>query len=347
MEGIIPHLTSKAKEKLLTAMRQCPEGRLKTHYLIVLDRSEGHSAAQIAQILQVSVNTVYRVLHRFDEQGEPGLYDRREDNGPHKRDERYLAILHEIVSKTPQDYGWPRPTWTRELLVATMFQKTGVRIHVGTMSRALAEIGARRGKPRPVVVCPWPKAAQNRRLNQIRQLAEHPPPGEVVVYADEVDIHLNPKIGCDWMVPGQQKEVITPGQNVKRYLAGALDANGKHLTTVESDHKNSPLFINLLKKLDATYANAKRVHVIVDNFRIHHSQITQAALRNFDGRIVLYFLPPYCPNDNRIERVWEDLHADVTRNHRCPDIGSLMTQVHRWLCRRNRRMAKTYGRSAA
>lgn len=47
--------------------------------------------------------------------------------------------------------------------------------------------------------------------------AEHP-----VFYEDEVDIHLNPKIGADWQLLGQQKRVVTPGQNEKYYLAGAL-----------------------------------------------------------------------------------------------------------------------------
>ncbi len=37
--------------------------------------------------------------------------------------------------------------------------------------------------------------------------AEHP-----VFYEDEVDIHLNPKIGADWQLRGQQKRVVTPGQ---------------------------------------------------------------------------------------------------------------------------------------
>ena len=41
------------------------------------------------------------------------------------------------------------------------------------------------------------------------------------MFVDEVDIHLNPKIGPDWMLRGQQKTVPTPGQNQKRYLAGA------------------------------------------------------------------------------------------------------------------------------
>ncbi|VDG96004.1 IS630 orf [Shigella dysenteriae] len=38
--------------------------------------------------------------------------------------------------------------------------------------------------------------------------AEH-----LVFYEDEVDIHLHPKIGADWQLRGQQKRVVTPGQN--------------------------------------------------------------------------------------------------------------------------------------
>jgi hypothetical protein len=67
------------------------------------------------------------------------------------------------------------------------------------------------------------------------------PRREVAVYEDEVDIHLNPKIGLDWMVRGQHKQVRTPGQNAKRYLAGALDARSDLLHWVEGTRKTSAL----------------------------------------------------------------------------------------------------------
>ena len=38
------------------------------------------------------------------------------------------------------------------------------------MSRTFAEIGARRGRPKPTVACPWSKAAKTRRLRQIEAL---------------------------------------------------------------------------------------------------------------------------------------------------------------------------------
>jgi transposase len=213
-----------------------------------------------------------------------------------------------------------------------------VRIHVTTMSRALALVKARRGRPRPTVGCPWAKAAKTRRLNAIRNMLSALPCRHVAVYEDEVDIHLNPKIGLDWMGRGQQKEVRTPGQNVKRYLAGALDARTGQLHWVEGLRKTSALFLALLDRLLQVYAQAPVIHVILDNYRIHDSRIVQAALRWWGGRIRLHFLPPYCPNDNRIERVWQDVHANVTRNHTCRTMTALMREVRYYLRKRNRKI---------
>jgi transposase len=160
----------------------------------------------------------------------------------------------------------------------------------------------------------------------------------VAVYEDEVDVHLNPKIGLDWMGRGQQKEVMTPGKNQKRYLAGALDARSKRVVWVEGERKTSALFLDLLDKLLATYPQAKVIHVVLDNYRIHKSDIVQAALAGYlHGRIELHFLPPYSPEHNRIERVWEDLHANVTRNHKCPNMTALMREVRYYLRKWNRK----------
>ncbi len=52
-----------------------------------------------------------------------------------------------------------------------------------------------------------PKARRMRRFAWIRRLIRKLGPDEVAVYEEEEDIHLNPKIGPDWMLSGQQKEV--------------------------------------------------------------------------------------------------------------------------------------------
>lgn len=342
MEGIVPEVAQSAKDRLEKGLRRCRDGRQRIRYLIILNLVAGRGPTETARVLGVGRSTVYEVARRFREQGEAGLVDHREENGERKLDEWYLAVLYEVVRSSPQDYGWRRPTWTREMLVETLFQKTGVRIHVATMSRALKRIGARRGRPKPIVNCPWSKRAKNRRFRELQRLVADLPPDEVVLYEDEIDIHLNPKIGLDWMVRSQQKEVLTPGQNEKRYLAGAQDARTGEITWVEGDQKNSFLFILVLWEIVQRYADARKIHVILDNYAIHTTEQVRVSLQSDEGqRLQLHFLPPYCPDHNKIERTWQDLHANVTRNHTRPTMNHLMQDVRAYLRRRNRRHQPT------
>jgi transposase len=295
-----------------------------------------------------SRSQVYRMIERFAKEGLAGLADRREDNGECKVTWHYETVLWEVVAGSPQDHGYRRPTWTQELLILVVGKQTGIRISPTTMSRLLKRLEIRLGRPKPIVGCPWSKARKTRRLNKIRRLIAELPKGEVVVYMDEVDVHLNPKIGPDWMLPATQKTVMTPGKNQKRYLAGAFNARTGQLSWVEGERKTSTLFLHLLwHLLHKVYPTAKRIHVILDNYRIHSSQQVQLALPNMEGRIELHFLPPYCPDDNRIERVWRDLHANVTRNHRCRTMGQLMKEVRAYLRRRDRSLQRLYAQKKA
>jgi transposase len=126
----------------------------------------------------------------------------------------------------------------------------------------------------------------------------------------------------------------TPGQNQKHYLAGALHTRTGQVLWVGNGRKNSYLFLQLLRKLTDAFPGTAKLHVILDNYGIHSSRLVQWALtKEFHGRIVLHFLPPYSPNDNRIERLWRELHANVTRNHRCATLAELLRRVATFLRR--------------
>jgi transposase len=343
MEGILVRLRRRDKRRLVKRLRKLKNAAMRTRYSIIVNLAEGRSVTDTAAALGVSRRTVGRVRNRFLEHGEGGLVDRREENGGAKLEECYLKTLYDVVSSSPHAYGWLRPTWTREMLVITIKKLIGVEIHVATMSRALKLIGARHGSPKPTVASTWSKQARNKRLREISQLLENLPADEVAVYEDEIDIHLNPKIGRDWMVPGQQKEVLTPGQNQKRYIAGALDARTGELTWVVGEKKNSLLFILLLWKLTQRYVQAKVIHVILDNYSIHRTQQVDLSLASEAGQqLRLHFLPPYCPDHNKIERTWQDLHANVTRNHHCRTIDELMHNIKRYLRSRTHKQKRQY-----
>jgi len=341
MSGIVLKVRCAVKQRLRKNLQRCRDAGVRLRYLVIVNLLNGRSVLETEAVLKVHNTTIYRILKRFRAYGEAGLWDGRADHGLDKLSEHYLAKLHQVVRATPHDYGWRRPTWTRELLVETLVRLTGVRIHVATMSRALAQIKARRGRPRPTVGCPWSKARKTRRLNELQRLLLTLPRRERAFYEDEVDVHLNPKIGLDWLGRGQQKDVLTPGKNEKRYLAGALDVRTRLVVWVEGERKTSYLFLDLLDKLRRSYPEVPRLHVILDNYKIHKSEIVAAALGGYlAGRIELHFLPPYCPNHNKIERLWQDLHANVTRNHQCATMHALMQAVRYYLNKRNQKIRR-------
>jgi transposase len=346
VQRVWEQLSRRERQVLGTLAKRSPDAGIRCRAKIVLSLVQSRSAQQIHQGGLCSVSQVYRVAERFVEEGPLALGDRREDNGEGKVTEEYEWRLLIAVAKSPRDFGYRRPTWTQELLTLVLKKETGIKISCTTMCRLLKQHKVRLGRPKPIVGCPWKKARRTRRLRQITRLIGNLPAGHVAVYVDEVDIHLNPKIGADWMLEGVQKTVLTPGKNEKRYLAGALNATTGRLTWVEGERKTSDLFILLLWQLLKDYSRASCIHIVLDNFKIHDSHRTRIALAAIGGRVKLHFLPPYCPDHNRIERVWKDLHDNVTRNHTCRTMRELMKEVYAYLQLRRRALRHQYARLA-
>ena len=331
---IVPRINRAERRQLMQIGRKASDFATVLRFYAVALLGGGKSSPTVADILCIAVSTVVRAAHAYLAEGVEGLHDKRRGNGRRKADGTFRARVTDLLRRTPEDFGWSRPTWTRELLCRQVEREGRAAVSVSTMGRALAHIGARLGTPKPVVLCPWPRDAREARLAEIRALEERASAVEPVLYSDEVDVHLNPKIGRDWMLPGQQRRIVTPGKNEKFYLAGALDVRTGVLHTTGLAQKGAALFCALLRDLAERYApEVQRIHLIVDNYAIHSARATRSTLEELGGRIVLHFLPPYCPDANRIERVWQDFHANVTRNHRCKTMKALLGKARNYLDR--------------
>lgn len=339
--------TPEEKEVFRKEAKRVKDAETRLRYLAILHWADGYSIRVSAATLQCDPSTVQRARQRFRAEGSAGLADARGDNGSPKITDEFALVVQKVVSGCPPDYGYPRTTWTLELLVKVLAARMGVQISISAMSRLLRRLGIRRGMPKPTVGCPWSERSRKRRIRWISRLVETLPPDEVAVYEDELDVHLNPKIGPDYMLSGQQKTVLTPGKNEKRYVAGAMDARTRRVTCVHGRRKDSWLFVRMLDRLVWAYKDKTVIHVILDNYVIHRSRTVQKALHGWNGRIVLHFLPPYCPDDNKIERgVWREVHANVTRNHRCATMDELMAAVSWYLAAHNRRSATAAKKAA-
>ena len=157
----VPRMGRVERRQLIRLGRESGDTHTALRFQAVAKLGAGFSTPQVAAALDVATSTVVRAADRFVAEGTDGLYDQRRHNGARKADARFDRILARVLASTPEDFGWERPTWTRELLCLQMKLEGFPRVAVCTMGRALSRIGARLGTPKPVVLCPWPR---ERRL---------------------------------------------------------------------------------------------------------------------------------------------------------------------------------------
>ena len=314
---------------MLATLRRARYGYLLTLHILLLC-TDGRNPTEIAAVLFCSRSSVYRAVRAYrkgtlalepDDQGQLVLPVRTTVLVPTLR-RSLLALL----KAPPQAYGWCRTRWSCATLALTLQTKRGVTVSAETMRRWVHEVGWVWKRAKLVAKDDDPQRVN--RLARIRYRVEQLRLCEAMVFADELDIHLLPKVGCAWMPQGTQLAVMTPGQNQKHYLAGALDLTTGMLHHCLGPRKTNALFRDLLSVLDERYPADRytRLYVVVDNYRIHKAKAVEQWL-TAHPRVTLLFLPTYCPRANPIERAFGDVHDLCTRNHTRKRLPALVADV--------------------
>ena len=315
--------------QMLAALRRARYGYMLALHILLLSVA-GHTPTEIAAVLFCSRSSVYRTVRAY-RAGLLGLEP--DDDGrisPPVRTTVLVPTLRRsllaLLKTPPRVYGWCRTRWSCATLAATLRTTRGITISAETLRRWVHETGWVWKRAKLVAKDDDPQRVD--RLARIRFVYERLQPCEALVFADELDIHLLPKVGYAWMPQGSQVEVMTPGQNQKHYLAGALELTTGTLHHCVGPHKTNALFRDLLTHLEARYPADRytRLYVVVDNYRIHKAKAVEQWLAAHP-RVVLLFLPTYCPRANPIERAFGDVHDCCTRNHQRKRLPDLVADV--------------------
>ncbi len=317
-----------ARRRLQKTIRKSKDGEQVRRATALLHLDRTGNVSETAQNVAAARSSVYRWVFWFASDDVEGL--RSIPPGRHVTTvtDEVVEMLFSLMEKNPSDFGYLRATWTSELLALEIHRQVGGGIHASTVRRLLPVLGFGYRRARPFLFRKDPH--KERKLALINQALERREPGVGVFYVDEVDVNLNPKIGFGWRAVGRQELVPTPGQNEKRYLAGALNAHTGKVVYSEAKRKNSVLFIDLLESLRRVYRGLRRIVLILDNVNIHSSHKTKAFLAR-NPKFELLFQPVYHPWVNQIERLWKALHDTVTRNHRYKKMEDLMISVRRFM----------------
>lgn len=328
-EKTILEIPAAEQQRLFKALRRARYGYLLSVHILLLC-ANGHNPTEIAAALFCSRSSVYRTVRAW-KRGELG-FDSSSDETmePPVRTTELTPTLRRsllaLLRKCPRFFGWCRNRWSCATVALQLEVQRGIRVSAETARRWVQELGWVWKRASLVAKDTDPKRVG--KLARIRMAFEGLKLRQALLFADELDIHLLPKVGYQWTPKGERVEVMTPGTNQKNYLAGALDIQSGQMAHVVGERKNSALFIELLEHLDGAYPakDYEKLYIVADNYIIHSSKLTLKWLA-VHPRFELLPLPTYCPKANPIERAFGDVHDKCTRNHRRKRLRDLVQDV--------------------
>ncbi len=163
----IPPLDSEQLAELEEMYRTTRDARLRTRAQMVLLAAERRmTAAQIAEIVRASEETVRRWLKRYLAEGTEGLRDEPHPGAPRKVTEDYRELLVHSVRRRPRSLGLPFSVWTLRRLADHMAEQTGIRVEYETVRVHLKAAGIVLSRPQHTITSPDPEYALKKRRSK-------------------------------------------------------------------------------------------------------------------------------------------------------------------------------------
>ena len=139
------------------------------------------------------------------------------------------------------------------------------------------------------------------------------------------------------MKQGQQKIVpaLQPGTKQPRHMFGAYSWKTDRISWQCADWKNSQTFLEFIEYLLVECYPTGRMVLVLDNVSYHKSAAVLAALSLFEHRLLVIWLPPYCPELNLIERYWKHLKELACANKLHGSMDEVLASVAYMLTQQN------------
>ncbi len=141
-----------------------------------------------------------------------------------------------------------------------------------------------------------------------------------------------PTITRCWTKIGRQRVILTPGVRAqKRWNWGAVDVVTGQTVHVIHERRNNIGFRRLLAAISRTFELGehpeRKVLLFVDNDRAHYAKAVHKLLDKHKERIQIEWLPPYSPELNPQEDIWQHMRRRVTHNHYFEELDALLEAV--------------------
>lgn len=293
-------LTTDQKQELLRELKIEDKAKYSDRIKVILLLDKGWTYAKISEALFIDEGTIANYRRRYKEGG-----------------------IEELVT---DDYSGRRSKLSNDELIelqtfltGTTFQKTQeicdyvkekyqINYSLSGMIALLHAMGFsyKKAKGSPA------KANQEAQEEFIKEYKKLKNSEGKIYFSDSTHPQYNTALAYGWIRTGEEVEIKTT--NGKRHLniTGAIEINSKDIITRTTPWVNEDSVCELLKAIRSKNIEDENITLIMDNAAFNRS--CKVRLLAEVLKIKLFYLPPYSPNLNPIERLWKFAKKKVLYN---------------------------------
>lgn len=292
------------------------EARHERRVQVIRLRKAGRTYDEIATLTGLSRTGVFDICKRHAASGSSALHDAA--GGRKLGEQRLLSPAQEalvqklIADKTPDQLKMPYALWSRAAVAELIEQRFGLKLKVRTMGMYLQRWGFTPQKPMrkayeqsPAAVKKWldedyPALAQRARAE-----------GAEIHWGDESGLRSDDVRGRSYAPRGETPVVRVPNKRHGLSIISTVTNKGQMRWRIFDGALNSTILIDFFKRL--IKGQKKKVFLILDNLRVHHSKPVKHWLAQHAEYIEVFYLPSYSPELNPDEMANADLKQAVTK----------------------------------
>lgn len=305
--------------------RATEEERIRAVQLV----EEGKSAELVAEVLGVGRSSVFEWQRKYRVGGLAALSTKFASGRPTVLSDRQMVRLYSlVVGSDPRQLSLGMALWTRRLVRELIRQQFGVTLSLPTVGRVLKKLGLSPQRPLYRAYQQDPDRVHTWKTVTFPKIrAEAARVGATILFADEATVRTDHHGGRTWAPVGCTPVVTATGKRTNVNMISAVTAQGHLHFDVFTGNMNATAFIEFCTKLVDDHDGP--VFLIVDGSPVHTAKAVKDHVTSTNGALSLFFLPPYSPQLNPDEWVWNNVKT--SQIYRTVP----MTRTHLWTIAKN------------
>jgi transposase len=279
------------------------EGLAEFRLHAVMRVQAGESPEELYEELGISRVTLYQWLAAYRNGGMAALGAKYSPGRPKTLNAKQLMWLYRTVAtKSPLQLKFACALWTRTMIQELIKREFKVRLSLASVGRLLAQLGFSCHKPlhraferNPTLVERWIK----REYPSIARQAKKE--GAAIFFCDESGVRSDFHAGTTWSPKGSRPVLPTTGKRFSLNMISAISPQGALRFMVTKKRLTVEVFIDFLKRL--LIGASQNVFLVLDRHPVHRSKEVAKCIESLQGKLRLFFLPPYAPDVNPDEQV--------------------------------------------